>query len=206
MNAFGTFSWHWLVAGRKRWIFAPPGPKPAGAGEQTPWPDPIAPEDGFAATSVAETRFGQAIDIGEVTLTPDAIIRFARDYDPQRFHLDEAAGKASLFGGLAASGWHLTALWMQRMLLSRARAFAVMSEAQVAEVMRRFGPSPGFLELNWLRPALAGDTLRFYTMSLDVTPMKSRPTHGIQRSLNGAVNQRGEVVLTHIGQVVIGLD
>ncbi len=195
-----------LIIGRRG--SGPVGPSPAkpqSTVEPSPWAKAIGIE-GLTRANADEKDFGVAVDLGAVELTAESIKRFAREYDPQPFHLDEEAGKASLFGGLAASGWQLVAFWMQRILTSRKEAMKSVSAEQRADIMRRMGPSPGFLDLRWLRPALAGDTLRFYVKPIEIIPMKSRPTHGIQRSLNGAVNQRGEVVFSNVGQVVVAID
>ncbi len=99
---------------------------------------------------------GERDEIGAHTFTAEEIKRFARAFDPQPFHLDEAAAEESHFGRLCASGWHTLAVWMKlnvRHLQRRARASARRPACRLA----RLGPSPGFDELKWLKPVYAGD-------------------------------------------------
>ncbi len=90
----------------------------------------------------------------------DAIKTFARAYDPQPFHLDEEAGKRSLFGGLAASGWHTASVYM-KLLVAYLKDLTEAAEAR-GEPVAQSGPSPGFKNLKWPRPVLAGDTVTYY--------------------------------------------
>src|SRR5438067_701778 len=92
-------------------------------------------------------QVGQVIELGSRQITEPEIITFASEYDPQPFHLDHEKGKASLFGGLAASGWHTGAL-MMRMLVDTVLNNAISMG------------SPGVDELRWYKPVFPGDTLR----------------------------------------------
>ena len=102
---------------------------------------------------------GDRRETGSFTFTADEIKRFARQYDPQRFHLSEEEGRNSLFGGLAASGWHVAAVYMGLLVLDCQRndreALARGDKVGVG------GPSPGFRDLRWIKPVLAGDTITF---------------------------------------------
>ena len=113
----------------------------------------------------------------------EEIIRFATDFDPQPFHLDEEAGKASLFGGLAASGWHTAGIVMRMMC----DGFILDSSSL---------GSPGLDSLKWHKPVLAGDSLRARMTVLDSRPMKSKPHVGLVQTRWEALNQRDEVVMT----------
>ena len=85
------------------------------------------------------------------------IKKFAAQFDPQRFHLDEEEGRKSLFGGLAASGWHVGSVCMKLLVANGQRQ---MQEAVArGEKVAVWGPSPGFRDLRWLKPVLAGDTI-----------------------------------------------
>jgi acyl dehydratase len=146
-----------------------------------------------------DLALGDRFDLGSVTFTADDIIAFAKLYDAQAFHLDEAAGRASHFGGLAASGWHTAANWMGRM--SRHRAAAVASGDKAGVPSARLGPSPGFENLTWHRPVLAGDTIHYTSAIATLRPSQSKPEWGLVRHYNTGVNQRGETVFSFIGSV-----
>ncbi len=125
---------------------------------------------------------GLTIDLGEMHVTADEIIEFASEFDPQPMHLDEAAGKASLLGGLAASGWHTSAMLMRMMCDS----MLLDSTSQGA---------PGIDYLRWKKPVLAGDTLRGSCTVLGGRQSSSRPGLGLVSVRYDLVNQHGETVL-----------
>ena len=132
---------------------------------------------------------GQIHDLGRRTLERDEIVAFARDWDPQPFHLDEQSAAASIYGGLIASGWHTVCVFMRLFadgLLARAAAMG----------------SPGVDELRWLKPVRPGDTLEARLEVLDVRPSRSRPDRGIVRARSVALNQHGEEVLTFVATLL----
>ena len=131
-------------------------------------------------------RFGS----GTIEVTEESIIAFAREFDPQAFHLDKAAAEQSIFKGLAASGWHTAAMSM--------RLF-VTGELKLA------GGSVGLSvdELRWPQPVRPGDILRLTTEILDVRASRSKPDRGIIRIRNITTNQRGEVVQTFTAFVMV---
>ena len=101
-----------------------------------------------------DMQIGARRDTGSFTFTAEAIRKFAAQFDPQPFHLDEEAGRQSLFGGLAASGWHVGSVCMKLMVADGQR---LMREAAArGEEVAIWGPSPGFRELRWIKPVLAG--------------------------------------------------
>ena len=106
-----------------------------------------------------DIEVGQRRELGSFTFTADAIKKFAAQFDPQRFHLDEEEGRKSLFGGLAASGWHVGSVCM-KLLVADGQRLAREAAARGEEVAV-WGPSPGFRELRWIKPVLAGDTISF---------------------------------------------
>src|SRR3954471_21770555 len=106
-----------------------------------------------------DLKVGQRRELGSFTFTADDIKRFATQFDPQPFHLDEEAGRNSLFGGLAASGWHVGSVCM-KLLVTDAQRRAAEAAAR-GETIAVWGPSPGFRDLRWIRPVLAGDTLSY---------------------------------------------
>lgn len=116
------------------------------------------------------------------TVTAEAIVAFAKQFDPQYFHVDAEAAKQSLFGGLCASGWHTAALTMRMMV------DAYMKDSTSLG-------SPGIDELRWVKPVMAGDTLRCTMTVLEQRPSRSKPTLGSVRSKWEVFNQRGELVM-----------
>src|SRR5258707_13448176 len=105
-----------------------------------------------------DIKVGLRRELGSFTFTPELIKKFAAQFDPQRFHLDEEEGRKSLFGGLAASGWHVGSVCMKLLVADTQRQ--AKEAAARGEKVAIWGPSPGFRELRWIRPVLAGDTIR----------------------------------------------
>src|SRR5579864_7370556 len=141
-----------------------------------------------------EIEIGHRRDIGTYTFTAESIKTFAAKFDPQRFHLDEEEGKNSLFGGLAASGWHVGSACM-RLLVDDSQRRAREAIARGEEVAV-WGPSPGFRELRWIKPVLAGDTISFASEVESLRESSSRPGWGILEARNSGTNQRGEMVFS----------
>src|ERR1700722_10752548 len=131
---------------------------------------------------------GQRREVGSFTFTADDIKRFATQYDPQRFHLDEEAGRNSLFGGLAASGWHVGSVCM-KLLVADGQRQAAAATAR-GEKVAVWGLSPGFRELRWIRPVLAGDTISFASEIETLRTSEKRPEWGIAQARNTGTNQR----------------
>jgi acyl dehydratase len=139
-----------------------------------------------------DMEIGVPRDFGSFTFTAEAIKKFAAQFDPQAFHLDEEAGRKSLFGGLAASGWHVGSVCMK---LTVADAQLQMKEAAArGEEVAVWGPSPGFRELRWIRPVLAGDTISFSSVVETKRISEKRPQWGVLQARTSGVNQRGEQV------------
>lgn len=120
------------------------------------------------------------------TVTRDEIVAFARQFDPQPFHLDEAAARRTIYGGLLASGWHTCAIYMRLMWETFLKDTASLG-------------SPGVDEIRWIKPVRPGDTLRVRFTVLEAIPSRSKPDRGIVRSLSEIVNQHGDVVMTMRG-------
>ena len=117
-------------------------------------------------------------------VTAEEIKQFAESYDPQPFHLDEAAGESSFFKGLAASGW-LTAAIVMRL---RVESFHIAGGMIGA----------GVEEMRWMQPVRPGDTLRTEAEILEVRPSRRRPLYGVVKSRTLTFNQRGETVMRTI--------
>lgn len=141
-----------------------------------------------------EIKVGDHRVLGSFTFTADLIKAFAAQFDPQPFHLDEEAGRKSLFGGLAASGWHVGSVCMKLLVADRQR-LVLEAEAR-GEELAVWGPSPGFRDLRWIKPVLAGDTITYATTVEALRTSASRPEWGILQAGNTGANQRGDLVFS----------
>ena len=125
---------------------------------------------------------GQVRDLGTISPSREEIIAFASKFDPQPFHLDDAAGEASVFGGLCASGWHTCAMAMRLMVTNFLSQTSSLG-------------SPGLENIRWTKPVYPGDTLRLQSSVLETKPMGRRPDVGMTRNLWEMFNQHGDKVL-----------
>jgi acyl dehydratase len=126
---------------------------------------------------------GDVTAVGPVTVDAEEIVEFASRYDPQPFHLDEEAGKATPFGGLIASGWHTTALFMGMFVRA-----VLLDSASLG--------SPGVDEIRWTAPVRPGDTLSGRSIVTDVQPSSTNPDRGTVFTTNEVFNQDGVLVLS----------
>ena len=141
-----------------------------------------------------DLEIGRRREIGSFTFTAENIKKFAAQFDPQRFHLDEEEGRKSLFGGLAASGWHVGSVCMKLLVADGGRQ---MQEAAArGEKIAVWGPSPGFRDLRWLKPVLAGDTIAYASEVASKRTSEKRPEWGIVEARNTGTNQRGELAFS----------
>ena len=120
----------------------------------------------------------------------ERIMAFAAEFDPQPFHLDEEAARNSIFGGLAASGWHTAAATM-RMLV----------EGDLRPAGGILGL--GFEELRWPRPVRPGDELHIESEVVEVRPSQSRPDRGLVKVRTTTLNQHGEAVQIIVGSLLV---
>jgi acyl dehydratase len=141
-----------------------------------------------------DIEIGQRRELGSFTFTAETIKTFASQFDPQRFHLDEEEGRKSLFGGLAASGWHVGSVCM-KLLVADGQCQAAEAAAR-GEKVAIWGPSPGFRELRWIKPVLAGDTISYASEVESLRLSDSRPEWGILQARNTGTNQGGEQVFS----------
>lgn len=125
---------------------------------------------------------GKVTEYGGISVSKEEIIRFATEFDPQPFHLDETAAKSSLFGGLCASGWHVCAMTMR-----------LMCDAYLNE-SASLG-SPGLENIRWLKPVRPGDTLHVRQVVLEARVMESKPKVGLVKSRWELLNQNNEEVM-----------
>ena len=133
---------------------------------------------------------GQTFGSGRLRIDKERVLAFAAEFDPQPFHLDEAAARRSIFGGLAASGWHTAAVTMRLMIETELK------------------PAGGFVgagldECRWPRPVRPGDELRVEGEVIEVRPSKSRPEQGLIKLRTTTLNQDDEVVLVHVVNMVV---
>jgi acyl dehydratase len=126
---------------------------------------------------------GDVVELGSVTVSEEEIVEFALRYDPQPFHVDPEAAKTSSFGGLIASGWHTTALFMG--LFVRA---ILLDSASLG--------SPGVEEIRWTAPVRPGDTLTGRSTIAETSPSSTNPGRGTVITTNEVFNQDGTQVMT----------
>jgi acyl dehydratase len=148
-----------------------------------------------------EIEVGEVRDLGSHTFTAEDIKRFASAYDPQPFHLDEAAAADSPYGALIASGWHTVAVWMRLNVRDLQRGERERRDAGLA--FAQSGPSPGFNDLKWLKPVFAGDTITYRSEVVERRRSRSRPGWGLIAIRNSGRNQHGEEVMSFIGHAFV---
>ncbi|SOY90484.1 putative dehydratase, MaoC-like domain [Cupriavidus taiwanensis] len=134
---------------------------------------------------------GSRRELGSYLVTEEEILNFARQYDPQPFHIDKEAAANSIYGGLISSGWMTCSIMMRLLVLSTTGKSASMG-------------SPGVDEIRWLKPVYAGDTLTVVLNVLDSRPSESKPDRGVVHTQWEATNQRGELVCTVKGMGMYG--
>ncbi|MGY6256449.1 MaoC family dehydratase [Paraburkholderia caledonica] len=144
------------------------------------------------ALSYEDMTVGSTTEIGKHTFTRDEIVEFAEKFDPQPFHLNEAAAEKSPFGGLVASGWHTCSV-MMGMLVRNALADSTSMG------------SPGIDEIRWLKPVRVGDTITMTNSVLDKRISESKPDRGIVSTQWAGINQHGETVVTVRSKGMFGL-
>ncbi|MCD2176354.1 MaoC family dehydratase [Rhizobium sp. C1] len=125
---------------------------------------------------------GREFISAERTVSAEEIIAFASEFDPQPMHLDEAAGKASILGGLSGSGWHMSSLAMR-----------LFFDTVISKSAGEGGPGIDFME--WRKPLIAGDTIRLNVKVKSRRPLASRPGIGLVTMEHLLTNQKGEKVM-----------
>jgi acyl dehydratase len=133
---------------------------------------------------------GQVYGTGWLRIDSERIRSFAAEFDPQPYHLDDDAARATIFAGLAASGWHTAAVTMR-----------LMVDGDLNPAGGIIGL--GFEEFRWPKPVRPGDELRVESEVLDVRPSKSRPDQGLVKLRNTTFNQNGEAVQITVGSLLV---
>jgi acyl dehydratase len=148
-----------------------------------------------------DIRVGDKAELGSHNFAAAEIKSFAARFDPQPFHLDEAAAARSHFGGLVASGWHTGSVCIRLIVQHRLREEEAMRAR--GEAVGRTGPSPGFRDLKWLKPVYAGDTITFASEVIETREVRSRPDKGLVFARNTGTNQEGVLVFSFISVVFV---
>jgi len=137
-------------------------------------------------------KVGEIRRSGPYAVSKEEIVRFAREFDPQPFHLDEAAARASVFGGLTASGAHTVALQLKLIHASH-------SDEDEAAVLAALG----WDEVRFPNPVRPGDSLSLHKECIETRVSKGKPDRGIVRTRITVLNQNGEAVLTSIHTILV---
>jgi acyl dehydratase len=144
---------------------------------------PSAPAVPFTQRFFEDYPVGETASFGEYAITEEEVLTFAGRYDPQPFHLDAAAARDSIYGGLIASGWMTASVAMRMMVDHYISPLASMG-------------SPGIDELRWIKPVRPGDRLRMRVTVMDARRSQSRPDRGMVQFLQEVQNQNDETVMT----------
>ena len=148
-----------------------------------------------------DVQVGDTHEVGRHTFSADEIKAFARRFDPQLFHLDEAAAERSHFGALCASGWHTALVWM-RLMVDHRRGLAEAARAR-GEPVAAIGPALGFRDLKWLKPVYVGDTITYKAEVIEMRLSNSRPGSGLMTIRSTGTNQNGEPVISFISTTFV---
>ena len=148
----------------------------------------VAETNGSAPLYLDDLFIGQRFTSATFTLDAAQIIDFAGQFDPQPFHMDEAAAAGSLFAGLAASGWHTAAITMRLLVSSVPFAGGVIGAGG---------------EVTWPRPTRPGDTLRVESEIMAIVPSRSRPNRGMVTLQSETRNQQNEIVQVLKAKLVV---
>jgi acyl dehydratase len=136
-----------------------------------------------------DLHVGQRFTTGSYRMDEERLKAFAAEFDPQPFHLDDAAAQNSIFRGLAATGWHTAAATMR---------LIVNGEMRLAGGLVGLGG-----EIAWPRPTRPGDTLRVESEILEIVPSRSKPNQGIVKVRSATLNQNGEEVQVFTAKLLV---
>jgi acyl dehydratase len=183
-----------------------PSPESAGSASKEKRPAVVSlwerpgPEPDRSSNFFEDRVEGETYSLGSHHFTRDDVIAFARQFDPQPFHLDDAAAAKSLFGRLSASGWHTTSIWIRQFVRFRQEIERDMTARGLRHA--QYGPSPGFQSLRWLKPVYPGDTIEFCGRIDAKLDWRSRPDRGLIETENQGRNQHGEIVFAIRGRIL----
>jgi len=148
-----------------------------------------------------DIQVGDVFEVGRYTFTAENIKAFATRFDPQLFHVDEAAAERSHFGALCASGWHTALAWMRLMVDYRRRLDDALRAR--GEPVAGIGPALGFRELKWLKPVYVGDTIEYKTEVTEMRPSNSKPGQGLMTFRSTGTNQDGDPVISLVSTTFV---
>jgi acyl dehydratase len=147
-----------------------------------------------------DIKVGERMEIGSHTFKAEEIIAFAKKFDPQPFHIDEAAAARSHFGKLVASGWHTSAVCMRHIIDANRREDEALRAR--GEPIAKNGPSPGVRDVRWPKPVYAGDTISFASEIVEARAT-ARPGYGLVVTRSTGTNQHGDLVYSVQGAVFV---
>ncbi len=147
-----------------------------------------------------EIELHQRVPLGSYAFTRENMLAYSRKFDPVDFHVDEEAGRASLYGAMTAAGLHVASGWMACFVRTNTAARHVLDAAE--KPLPDIGPSPGFKNMKWLKPVYAGDVVTYFTTAIRVRSLASRPGWGMASSYCEGVNQHGILVFSFEGAVM----
>jgi acyl dehydratase len=136
-----------------------------------------------------DVQVGDVMRFGRYEVTREEIVEYARQFDPQPFHLDEASARESMYGGLIASGWHTGAMFIRMV-------------AQHMTPIHATAGAMGFDDLKWVRPVRPGDVLSVESVIREKIESRSRPERGLVKIESRVRDQRDEVVMSLVSLVV----
>ncbi|WP_342360903.1 MaoC family dehydratase [Terrarubrum flagellatum] len=148
-----------------------------------------------------DVEIGERMELGSYLFTPEDIVRYASQFDPQPFHLSDEGAAKTHFGRLCASGWHTASVYMKLTIRTREEHERALRERGVP--IGRMGGSPGFKNLKWLKPVYAGDTISYSSTFTDKRLSATMPEWGVLSFRNEGVNQSGDLVFSFEGAAFI---
>jgi acyl dehydratase len=143
-----------------------------------------------------DVEIGTRRELGDYTFSEEEIVRFARKYDPQPFHIDPGAAARSIFGGIVASGWHTAAIWMKLAIADR-------QKPDGKSPLLRAGVSPGYEDMRWLKPVRPGMRLVFTSEIVGKVELKSRRDVALVLSRNEAHDDGVDLVFRFTGKGLV---
>jgi len=158
------------------------------------------PEPDRSTNFFEDRQVGEIYSLGSHHFTREDVLAFARQFDPQPFHLDDAAAAQSLFGRLSASGWHTTSIWIRQFVRFRQQIERDMVARGFTPA--QYGPSPGFQNVTWLLPVYPEDTIEYRGRVDAKLDWRSRADRGLIETENQGRNQNGDIVFTIRGRIL----
>lgn len=148
-----------------------------------------------------DVEIGERMELGSFLFTAEDIVRYARQFDPQPFHLSDEGAAKTHFGRLCASGWHTASVYMKLLTTTRQEQERALHEQGVP--VARMGGSPGFRNLRWLKPVFAGDRISYSFAFAEKRLSATMPDWGVISFLVEGANQHGELVFSFEGAAFI---